>query len=213
MRTRIISPESGSAPDIDQRILGALLGLLDRFFEAAVMLVAAVELADEIEPLALAARDLIEVFLHLGGELDVDEIAEMLAQQPGDRERREARHERLALPEHVAAALDGADRRGEGRRTADADPLELLDQRRFGVARRRVRLVRLRLRGPARRTRVASAVDALADRQRRQHALLLFELGCRIVAALDVGAAEAGELDRLARRREHRRLAVVAGRA
>ena len=38
---------------------------------------------------------------------------------------------------------------------------------------------------------------------------LLFELRRRIVAALDVGAAEAGELDRLARGREDRRLAVV----
>ena len=45
------------------------------------MLVAAIELLDEVEPLALAARDLIEVLFHLRGELDVDEIAEMLAQQ------------------------------------------------------------------------------------------------------------------------------------
>jgi hypothetical protein len=42
------------------------------------------------------------------------------------------------------------------------------------------------------------AVDRLADGQRREHSLLLFELRRRIVAAFDVGAAEAGELDRLA---------------
>ena len=42
------------------------------------------------------------------------------------------------------------------------------------------------------------AIDRLADGQRRQHALLLLELGRRIVAAFDVRAAEAGELDRLA---------------
>ena len=40
--------------------------------------VAAIELADEVEPLALAARDLVEVLLHLRGERDVDEIAEVL---------------------------------------------------------------------------------------------------------------------------------------
>jgi len=37
----------------------------------------------------------------------------MIAQQRGDRERREARHERFALPEHVAAPLDGTDGRRE----------------------------------------------------------------------------------------------------
>ena len=42
-----------------------------------MVLVAAIELSDEVEPLALAARDLVEVFLHLRGELDVDEIAEV----------------------------------------------------------------------------------------------------------------------------------------
>ena len=167
--------------------------------------VAAVELPDEVQPLALAARDLVEVLLHLRRELDVDEIAEVLAEEPRDGERREARHERLALAEHVAAPLDGADRGGIGRRAADAEPLELLDERRFGVARRRHSSRGPSARGRARRTRVRVASDALADRQRRQHGFLLFEFGRRIVAALDVRAAEPGELDRLARCREHRR--------
>ena len=81
-----------------------------------MMRVAAIELPDEVEPFALAARDLVEVLLHLRGERDVDQIAEVLAQQPGDRECREARHERLPLAEHVAAPLDGAD----GRRVASS---------------------------------------------------------------------------------------------
>src|SRR6185369_16327471 len=102
-------------------------GLLDRFLKAAMVLVAAVELSDEVEPFPLAARDLIEVFLHLGGELDVDEIAEVTEQQARHGERDEARHERLSLAEDVAAPLDGADGRGEGGRAADANPLELLD--------------------------------------------------------------------------------------
>ena len=166
------------------------------------MLVAAIELLDEVEPLALAARDLVEVLLHLRGELDVDEIAEMLAQQPRDRERGEARHERLALAEHVAAALDRADRRRVGRRPADADPLELLDQRRFGVSRRRRRLVPLRLERRVSRTRACRDRPARRRRSFGSDGLLLVELGRRIVAAFDVGAAEAGELDRLAGRRE-----------
>src|SRR5207247_763313 len=115
--------------DVDQRIVGALLGLLDRFLESAVVAIAAIELADEIEPLALAARDLIEIFLHLRGELDVDEIAEVREQQPRDGERRETRHERLALPEDVAAPLDRPDRRRVGGRTSDPEPLEFLDER------------------------------------------------------------------------------------
>ena len=36
-------------------------------------------------------------------------LAEVADEQTGDRERREARHERLAQPEHVPAALDRAD--------------------------------------------------------------------------------------------------------
>ncbi len=72
MRTRIGSSESRIDADVDERVVGALLGLLDRVFEPAMVRVAAVELADEVEPFALAARDLIEVFLHLRGELDVD---------------------------------------------------------------------------------------------------------------------------------------------
>ena len=42
-----------------------------------MVLVAAVELLDEVEPLALAVGDLVEVLLHLRGELDVHEIAEV----------------------------------------------------------------------------------------------------------------------------------------
>jgi hypothetical protein len=51
-------------------------------------------------------------------------------------------------------------------------------------------------------------VDRVADLALRQDRFLLFELGGRIVAAFDVGAAEAGELDRLAARGETARLAV-----
>ena len=129
--------------------------------------VAVVELAEELDRLALAARDLVEVLLHLRGEVGLDEVAEMLAQQLRHGERGEARHERLALPEHVAAADDRGDRRRERRRPADAEPLQLLDQRRFGEPRRRRGLVPLRLAcrasaiGVCRRGRIAIADLAL----------------------------------------------------
>src|SRR3982074_2589811 len=109
--------------------------------EPAVTLVAAVELADEIEPLALAARNLVEVFLHLRGEAEVDEIAEVPQKKTCDRKRGEARDERLALTEDVAAALDCPDRRRVGRRPADALPLQILDERRFGISRGGQRVV------------------------------------------------------------------------
>src|SRR6185295_10565926 len=117
--------------EIEYGIVGVLRALLDRAEQAAVLLflVAVIELAQELDRLALAARDLVEVFFHLGGEVGFDEVAEVIAQQLGHREGGEAGDERLALSEHVAAAGDGRDRRCESGRPADAEPLELLDER------------------------------------------------------------------------------------
>src|SRR5262249_43543444 len=67
----------GIDADVDERIVGALLRLLHGMLEPAVALVAAIELADEVEPFALAARDLVEIFLHLRGEAQVDQIVEV----------------------------------------------------------------------------------------------------------------------------------------
>ena len=55
----------------------------------------------------------------------------------------EARDERGAALEDVAAVEDGADDGGVGRGAADAELLESFHERRFRVARRRARLVRL----------------------------------------------------------------------
>jgi hypothetical protein len=52
-----------------------------------LFLVAVIELAQELDPLALAARNLVEVLLHFGGEIRFDEVAEMVAQQRGHGER------------------------------------------------------------------------------------------------------------------------------
>ena len=166
MRTRTGLPDVGIGAQVDHRVVDRLLLALDDGLEAGVLAVAAVERADEVEPVLLAVGDLVEDLLHLGGEADVDVVGEVLAQQPRDGKRREARHQRLALARDVAAALDGGDRRRVGRRPADAFFLEPLDQRRFGVARRRRGLVALGGRAPATIQRLRRADRARAPGRR-----------------------------------------------
>src|SRR5688572_32951709 len=104
--------------------------------EAAVflLLVAVIELAEELEPVLLAVRNLIENFFHLRGEADVDVVAEVIAQQSRHGKRGKARDQGLPLARHVTTALDRRDRRGIRRRTADALLFEPLDERRLGKA-------------------------------------------------------------------------------
>src|SRR5205085_6962013 len=94
--------------------------------------IAAVELADEIEPVALAARDLVEILFHFGRELHVDQVTKVATQQSRDCKCGEARDERFPLPEDISPALDRTNRRRVGGRAANAEALELLDERRFG---------------------------------------------------------------------------------
>ena len=79
-----------------------------------MLLCSVVEVLKKLDPLALAARDRVEVFFHLGREVAFDEVAEVLAQQLRHRERGEAGHERFPLPEDVSAPNDGRDRRRVG---------------------------------------------------------------------------------------------------
>src|SRR5205814_9609106 len=95
--------------------------------------------------LLLAACDPVEIVLHRGREPVVDESAEVLLEQLDDREREERRHERRALLEDVAPVENGPEDRRVRRRTADAELLERAHERRLGVARRRIRLMTLRL--------------------------------------------------------------------
>ena len=100
------------------------------------MLAAEVEVVEPVGASLLAGGDRVELVLHRGGEVVVDQPAEMLLQQPDHGERHPRRHQRAALLVHVAAVLDGLDDRRVRRRPADAQILERLDQRRLGVARR-----------------------------------------------------------------------------
>src|SRR5262249_19655306 len=99
----------GVHAEVDERVVRAFLGLFHGVFEAPVMLITAIELPNEIEPLPFASRNLIKILFHFCGELDVDQIAEMLTEKTRHGERGKTRHERLALPEDIAAALDRAD--------------------------------------------------------------------------------------------------------
>ena len=92
----------------------------------------------------LAVGDEIERVLHVAGEVIVDELAEVLLQQPDDGERGEARDERRALLPDVAAIDDRGHDRGVGGRTADAELLKLRHKLGLGVAGRRGRGVALR---------------------------------------------------------------------
>ena len=153
----------------------------------------------------MAVGDLVEHVLHGGGELVGDLAREVLLQQPDHRERQPRRHQRGALLVDVAAVEDGADDRGVRRRAADLAVLELLDQGRLGVARRRLGLVAL---GGQRRGGHRGALGQVG-----QPGLDVVAALGRVVDVLDVGLEEAVEGDRAAARAEDRVAAVGGGTA
>ena len=159
--------------------------------------VAEVEPAQPLDPALVAGGDAVEVVLHARRELVVDEAAEVLLEQLGDREREKARDERGTALERVAAVHDRAHDRGVGRRPADAALLERPHERRLGVARRR--RGRVTLRGQLLR------LDGLAFLEVRQRTLILVAV---VVLADLVRGEEAGERDHGARGAE---LDVLAG--
>src|SRR5262245_45881787 len=162
-----------------------------------LLLVAVVELTQELDPLALAPRNLVEVLLHFGGEVRFDEVAEMIAQQRGYGERGEAGYQRLALPEDVSAANDGGNRRRKGGRPADTESLQFLDERGLRIPRGRRGLVLLRL-GIEEDDGGAVAADLVANAALWQDGFLLLELRNRVVATFHVRPANTCELHRLA---------------
>src|SRR5205085_8822814 len=107
--------------------------------------IAEVEAAQPLDAVLVARRDLVEVVLHRGGEVVVDEPAEVLLEQADDGEGEEGGDEGRAPLEDVAAVEDRAEDRGVGGRPTDTELLERAHERRLGVARRRARLVALRL--------------------------------------------------------------------
>src|SRR4029453_15650279 len=82
--------------EIEHRIVGLLRAMLDRRKQTAMLAIAVVELLQECDPLALTARDLVEIVFHFGCEVAFDEVAEVFAQQLGHGKRREP-------PDHARA--------------------------------------------------------------------------------------------------------------
>ena len=96
------------------------------------------ELAQQRDPLALAAGDLVELLLHARREREVHVLAEVVDEQVGDDLADLLGVQAALLDADVAAVDDRRDRRRVGRRPADAVLLERLDQGRLGVAGRRL---------------------------------------------------------------------------
>ena len=84
--------------------------------------------------------DLVELLLELARVVDVEDVVERRAEQLLDQHHAEERRLEAAFDlVHVLARLDHADDRRVGARPADAVLFERLHERRFAVARRRLR--------------------------------------------------------------------------
>ena len=97
-----------------------------------------VELVEHVAPAALALGDLIQGFLHLGGEVVVHQVGEAFRQPVGDDVAHLLRVETAVVLTDIAPVLDGGNNRGVGGGPADAALLQFLHQTGFGVARRRL---------------------------------------------------------------------------
>ena len=89
-------------------------------------------------PVDLAVGDLVELLLEVGGEVVFDVAREEALQERGDQPALVLGDEPLLLEPHIVAVAQHGEGRGVGRGPADAELLHALDQRRLGVARRRL---------------------------------------------------------------------------
>ncbi len=96
------------------------------------------EVAQQRLPVDLAVRHLVELLLEIGGEIVADIFGEERLEEGGHDPAFVLGIEPLLLQPNVVAILEHRDGRGVGRGTADAKLLHPLDQRRLGVAGRRL---------------------------------------------------------------------------
>ena len=102
-----------------------------------------VELAQHLHALQIALGDLVEVLLHLGREVHVHDVGEVLDELVGDDLADVVGEEASILEPDVPAVLDRRDDRGVRRWPSDAELLQRLDEGGLGEARRRLREVLL----------------------------------------------------------------------
>src|SRR3954453_15183467 len=145
--------ELAVAPELDLELAGlASFGRAERAQLVEVLLVALervlrlleralerpVELVEHLNLPELALGDVVELLLHEAGEVDVDDVGEVLDQLVGHDVADVLRLEPAVLQAHVPTVLDRRDDRRVDRRAADALLLKLLHERGLGVARRRL---------------------------------------------------------------------------
>jgi hypothetical protein len=118
--------------------LEGVLGLLEGAFERTV------ELLEHLDLPELALGDVVELLLHVRGEVGVDDVREVLDQLVGHDVAHVFGSEPPILQPHVPAVLDRGDDRRVGGRPADPELLELLHERRLRVSRRGLGEVLLR---------------------------------------------------------------------
>ncbi len=131
-----LAPAGGAVDVGGHRLVGAhaLLAL----GHGELLLELGVEGIEQRLPVALALGHLVEAVLHARGEGVVHQVRERLLEPLGDDVAELLGVEAPVLQPDVAAVLDGGDDRGVGGGPADAPLLQLLDQARLGVARRRL---------------------------------------------------------------------------
>ena len=180
--------------ELDLDALHVGLRLLEGAFEVVV------EFAEDLDVVLAAFGDLVEVGLHAGGELRVDDLRELLLEEFRDLLAEFGRLQALRLADDVLTVQDGRDDGGVGGRTADAVLLQSLDEGRLGVAGRRL--------GEVLVAEQLAEFQDVAHGQVREHGA-----GLLVVDVVDGG--EAVELDAVAGSGEHAvliRVAVRVGR-
>src|SRR6266567_1779691 len=179
----LLRAQGAGLVEVDHGGLDLALGPFDVLVEGFV------ELPDHLDPRRLGLGDVVELLLHLRGEADVDDVAEVFDQDVVDHHADVLGEEPLVVQPHVTAVQQHRDDRGVGRGPADAVLLQRLHQGSLRVAGGRLGEVLLR-----------------QELQQPQD-LLRGELGeaglgvlvGRVVRSLEVDPAEAVELQGLAR--------------
>src|SRR6185437_15374552 len=151
------------------------------------------EILEHLLPGDPPAGDVVELVLEIGGEIVFDITLEELRQERRDKAAAVLGDEALLVEPHVIAVLQHLDDRGVSRWPADAELLELLNEARFGVARRRLSEMLFRL--------DLAALERVALLKRRQAPVFLVVLD--VVDILAVEGEIAVEGDGRARRAQH----------
>ena len=156
------------------------------------------EAGQELRAVLLARGDTVQVALHRGREVVVDQVRQVLLEQARHGERQPRGHQVLAAVRHVPAVPDRLDGGRVGGGTADAELLHGLDQRRLRVAARGLGLMAV---GGGLGQRRGITLGNVGQGLLR---VVLFRVITPLVAALLVGQAEArGGDDRARGRGQH----------